>query len=67
MPQPSPDVLKAGGNKVKAVLPVESGGCVYKARGGGGLPGKLGIREKLLEEFDLRMYPMISQFKLDIV
>eukprot|EP00435_Cladocopium_sp_Y103_P005585 s1260_g1.t2 len=30
IPQPSAEVLKAGGNKVKAVLPVESGGCVYK-------------------------------------
>ena len=36
IPHPSADVLKAGGNKVKAVLPVESGGCVYKVRMDGG-------------------------------
>lgn len=36
IPHPSADVLKARGNKVKAVLPVESGGCVYKVRMGMG-------------------------------
>ena len=41
IPQPSAEVLKAGGNKVKAILPVESGGCVYKVwmRWGWGLKG----------------------------
>ena len=31
MPPPSPEELKAAGNKVRTVLPIESGGCVYKA------------------------------------
>ena len=30
MPPPSPEELKAAGNKVRTVLPIESGGCVYK-------------------------------------
>ena len=30
MPPPSPEELKAAGNKVRTVLPIEGGGCVYK-------------------------------------
>ena len=30
MPPPSPEELKAAGNKVRTVLPIESGGCIYK-------------------------------------
>ena len=43
IPHPSADVLKAGGNKVKAVLPVESGGCVYKVRMGMGMGMGMGL------------------------
>ncbi|CAK9072496.1 unnamed protein product [Durusdinium trenchii] len=30
VPHPGPEELKAASNKVKAILPVESGGCSYK-------------------------------------